>query len=33
MKGMFAKECLLYNLPEAYIDTLKSNPLKEMNDI
>jgi len=33
MKGMFAKECLLYNLPQDYIDDLKNNPLKEMNDI
>ena len=30
---MFAKECLLFNLPETYINNLKNNPLKEMNDI
>lgn len=30
---MFAKECLLYNLPQDYIDNLKNNPLKEMTDI
>ena len=33
LKGMFAKECLLFNLPKEYTDDLKSNPLKEMADI
>ena len=33
IKGMFAKECLLYNLPQDYINGLKNNPLKEMTDI
>ena len=32
-KGVFAKECLLFNLPEESLEILKDDPIRELKEI